>query len=96
MIDVIDRVNEFNVIFIVFVCVSFSVFKTTPQISAPLNINTWYGENNDTFNIALAEGTNIDGNTTLQVNLKFISQLTNTLQGFYRVLYEDSDSDKKK
>lgn len=61
-----------------------------------MTIETWYGENNDTFNIALAEGTRVDGNTTLQVNLKFISQLSNTLQGFYRVSYKDSDSDTKK
>lgn len=76
--------------------ISIPVFQSSPLVSSPLSIRTWYGENNDTFNIELGEGTTVDGNTTLQVNLKFISQLSNTLQGFYRVLYEDSDSDKPK
>lgn len=75
---------------------SVSVLQSSPSIASPLEIRTWYGDYNDTFNIELPEEAIVDGNTTLQVNLKFVSQLSDTLQGFYRVLYQDSDSSTKK
>lgn len=70
------------------------VYRSNATHAIPLDIETMYGENNDTFIIKLkpAEVTN----TTLQVNLKFVSQLSSTLQGFYRTNYEDSDSDTRK
>lgn len=70
------------------------VYRSNATHATPLDIETMYGENNDTFIIKLkpAEVTN----TTLQVNLKFVSQLSSTLQGFYRTNYEDSDSDTRK
>lgn len=79
-----------------FSSLSIPVFQSSPHIAEPLSIRTWYGDKNGKYYIELAEGTIVGGNTTLQVNLKFISQLSNTLQGFYRVLYQDSGSDMKK
>lgn len=74
---------------------SLAVFQTTPVLTSPLNISTEYGENRDTYIIRI-KGKPIAANETLQVKLKFISQLSNTLQGFYRVAYEDDDSNTKK
>lgn len=60
---------------------------------APLNIKTSYGTNNETFIIELLGK---PANKDVQVDLTFISQLTSTLQGFYRVRYDDIDSKEKK
>lgn len=71
------------------------MYQSDATVATPLDIQTEYGENNDTFIIKLNKFNEVK-NSTLQVNLKFISQLSNTLQGFYRVNYDDSDSDTKK
>lgn len=63
--------------------------------ASPLTIKTAYGDNNDTYVIKLAKVSEVK-NSTIQLNLKFVSQLSSTLQGFYRVAYDDSDSDTRK
>lgn len=59
---------------------------TAETASKPLNIETMYSENNDTFSIFIKEI--VSRNSTVLVDLKFVSQLTDTLQGFYRTQYE--------
>lgn len=76
-------------------CISCIVYQSSSEVETLLNIKTEYGTNNDTYIIHL-EPSEIVDDSTLQVNLKFISTLSDTLQGFYRVSYEDSDSDTKK
>lgn len=71
----------------------FLVFQSNETLAWPVEITTSYGENNETFIIKLEK---LPVNDTLQVDLKFISQLSNTLQGFYRVGYNDKNSDTKK
>lgn len=88
---IIETIN-FGISFIYFF---HTVFQSSSEMVTPLEIKTSYGDNNDTFIIELSKST-IGKNTTLQVNLKFFSQLSSTLQGFYQVSYEDSDSDTKK
>lgn len=51
-----------------------------------------YGINNETYEIQLVNATE----TKVQVDIKFNSQLSNTLQGFYRVGYDDIDDKNKK
>lgn len=70
------------------------VYQSTADIVSPLDIKTSYGENNATFIIDL-KSVEKEENITLQVRMKFVSQLTDTLQGFYRVSYGDSDSNEK-
>lgn len=74
---------------VIFVLFTFLVFHK----SAPLDIKTSYGKNNETFVIELVKK---PASKEIQVNLTFISQLSNTLQGFYRVGYDDIDSREKK
>lgn len=71
------------------------VSQSIATVVTTLTIGTLYGENKDTFIIKLTDPTEVKNNT-LQVNLKFNSQLSDTLQGFYRVNYEDSGSDSKR
>lgn len=68
-------------------------FFTVSENGAPLNIKTSYGTDNQTFIIELLDKAKTK---QIQVDLAFVSQLTNTLQGFYRVKYDDIDSSKKK
>lgn len=70
-----------------------TVFEGNATLVWPLNIKHYYGENNDTYVIELLKEPT---NTTLQLNIKFTSQLSNTLQGFYRVGYHDIDTSDKK
>lgn len=69
---------------------TFSVF----QDNALLDIDSSYGENNETFVITFIKSPPAK-TTVLQVSLSFVSQLTSTLKGFYRVDYDDIDSSKK-
>lgn len=66
-----------------------AVYQSSSDIASPLEIKTSYGDNNATYIIDLNKVDKVD-NVTLQIHLKFISRLTDTLQGFYRVLYEDN------
>lgn len=59
----------------------------------PISSETSYGLDNDTFIINLKGP--IPRNSTVQVQLQFISQLTDTLQGFYRTSYEPSEGDRR-
>lgn len=70
------------------------MYQSSLEVATPLNISTGYGENNDTFIIRFRE--EVAERALLQVNLKFISQLSSTLQGFYRVSYNDTDADTRK
>lgn len=72
----------------------FSVFfRSVFENDDPLKIDTSYGADNGTFIIKLVtEPTN----KAIRVDLTFVSQLTSTLQGFYRVGYDDIDSNEKK
>lgn len=72
---------------------TLTVFESNATLTWPLEIKQRYGENNETYIIELLAEPR---NTTLQVNIKFISQLSNTLQGFYRVGYNDIDTTDKK
>lgn len=72
------------------------------MITRKLQIKHDYGKNDgndgnddikETYVIVLMEKPN---NSSLQVNVKFISQLSETLQGFYRVGYHGTDSSSKK
>lgn len=65
---------------------------TAETASKPLTIETQYSENNDTFSIFIKEI--VAKNSTVLVELKFISQLTDTLQGFYRTEYETQGEQK--
>lgn len=61
------------------------------EIGSQIDIDTAYGENNSTFIITIRKGVNKDAiNVTLQIQLDFISKLTDTLQGFYRTSYRDA------
>lgn len=71
----------------------FTVFQSNATLTTPIDIKHYYGENNETYVIELLKEPK---NTTLQVNIKFISQLSSTLQGFYRVGYNDIDTSDKK
>lgn len=73
----------------------FTVYQSTDTIATPIEITASYGENNDTFIIEFNKPSEVK-QSKLQVNLKFISLLSSTLQGFYKVSYDDSDSDTKK
>lgn len=59
-----------------------------------LQIDTEYGEANMTFIINILEA--LPKNSTVQVELQFVSQLTDTLQGFYRTEYETEGRKKYK
>lgn len=72
---------------------SFYFYILVFENSAALEIKTSYGNNNETFVIELIQKPT---NKQLRVDLKFISQLSSTLQGFYRVGYDDVDSTEKK
>lgn len=55
-----------------------------------LKVETWQGLDNLTYHIKL-----LDSKPTgevLTITLDFVSQLTDTLQGFYKGLYKDEDS----
>lgn len=69
------------------------MFESNEMLTSPVKFEGRYGENNETYIIKLTE---TPKNTTLQLNIKFTSHLSNTLQGFYRVGYDDIDSDTKK
>lgn len=69
------------------------VFESNQTITSPIKFDGSYGDNNETYIIQLTE---TPKNKTLQLNIKFTSHLSNTLQGFYRVGYDDIDSDTKK
>lgn len=72
------------------------IVQQSPAIETPprsLNVDTFYGENNDTFVIDIKD--TVPENRTLQVQLKFISQLTDTLQGFYRTNYETNSGERR-
>lgn len=74
----------------------FVFFLSLPSVfenGAPLDIKTSYGTHNGTFIIKLLKKPT---NKDVQVDLTFVSQLTSTLQGFYRVNYDDIDSNQKK
>lgn len=73
---------------------SMAVYQSSSDIASPLEIKTSYGENNATYIIDLKKVDKVK-NVTLQIHLKFISRLTDTLQGFYRVSYEDTDKREK-
>lgn len=65
---------------------------TAEAASKTLTIETEYSESNDTFSIFIKEI--VARNSTVIVDLKFISQLTDTLQGFYRTRYETQGEEK--
>lgn len=65
---------------------------TAETASKPLTIETEYSERNDTFSIMIKEI--VAKNSTVLVDLTFISQLTDTLQGFYRTQYETQGEQK--
>lgn len=65
---------------------------TAETASKPLTIETEYSQNNDTFSIFIKEV--VAKNSTVLVDLTFISQLTDTLQGFYRTQYETQGEQK--
>ncbi|XP_031619853.1 aminopeptidase Ey isoform X2 [Contarinia nasturtii] len=69
------------------------VAESSENLTRFLDIAADYGENNDTYVINLVESPN---NASLQLNIKFISQLSTTLQGFYRVGYNDIDTTEQK
>ena len=60
-----------------------------------LLIETGYGENNATYIITLLEYLDTSKGVSVNVDIKFTSHLTDTLQGFYRTSYSDSQSQKK-
>lgn len=73
------------------------VFHYPSDIASPLDIETAYGENNDTFIIDIKRGIDKnDKNITLQIQLNFVSVLTDTLQGFYRSSYKDGRNQETK
>ncbi|XP_037030897.1 aminopeptidase N isoform X2 [Bradysia coprophila] len=73
------------------------VFHYPSDIASPLDIETAYGEHNDTFIIDIKRGIDKnDENITLQIQLNFISILTDTLQGFYRASYKDGRNEETK
>lgn len=76
---------------------SFTVFHYPSDIASPLDIETAYGEHNDTFIIDIKRGIDKnDKNITLQIQLNFTSKLTDTLQGFYRSSYKDGANQETK
>ncbi|KAJ6637110.1 Aminopeptidase Ey, partial [Pseudolycoriella hygida] len=73
------------------------VFHYPSDIASPLDIETAYGEHNDTFIIDIKRGIDKnDKNITLQIQLDFTSKLTDTLQGFYRSSYKDGKNQETK
>ncbi|XP_031634254.1 aminopeptidase N-like [Contarinia nasturtii] len=69
------------------------VAEINGEVTRLLSIQSNYGKNNEIYVIDLLE---MPKNTSLQVNIEFISQLSTTLQGFYRVGYDDIDTTDKK
>lgn len=70
----------------------WSISVSQKNGSQPVTIKSKYGSNNETYEIQLLNATE----STLKVDLKFTSQLSSTLQGFYRVGYNDVDDKNKK
>lgn len=97
-----ERKRHMRILFFFFFFILFfqftsflTVFQSNATLTSPLIIETSYGENNDTYIIKLKNPSEVKNNS-LQVNLKFDSRLSDTLQGFYRVNYEDSGSDTER
>lgn len=54
-----------------------------------VKVESGYGENNETYIIKVLSDLKSNKNVTLSIDLEFHSQLTDTLQGFYKTSYID-------
>ncbi|XP_037909799.1 aminopeptidase N isoform X2 [Hermetia illucens] len=71
-----------------------SVTNNNDKDATPLKITTSYGDFNDSFIIKIGSKLDDVQHVNLTVNLKFRSELSSTLQGFYKTSYEDAATGK--